>query len=233
MSTKLHFGSVPLGHRPEIVGVVADFFPIDKLKSISDLGISILELRVDLISNSVSEITDYINLIRSLNKFALLLTIRKTPENESLRLSLFKQLIPLVDGVDVDVNTDICTEIKEYTKDEKKLLVVSYHNFERTPVFDELLEITKKANLLQADIIKIATMPNEQSDVLDLLAFPKKADLENFVIISMGEIGRISRAIAPLFGSLFTYSSIGDAVAPGQFSVEELSEILGKLYCKQ
>ncbi len=46
----------------------------------------------------------------------------------------------------------------------------------------------------------------------------------------MGEAGRLSRAAAPLFGSLFSYAapSRGKETAPGQFTAREMT-VLGRL----
>ncbi|MDD5675184.1 MAG: type I 3-dehydroquinate dehydratase, partial [Chitinivibrionales bacterium] len=50
------------------------------------------------------------------------------------------------------------------------------------------------------------------------------------VALSMGEYGTISRLLAPLFGSLFTYGYIGEAVAPGQISIHQLIQDLRRYY---
>ena len=41
----------------------------------------------------------------------------------------------------------------------------------------------------------------------------------------MGEEGRISRILCLHLGSPYTYVSLGKAVAPGQFSVDEIKKI--------
>jgi 3-dehydroquinate dehydratase-1 len=44
----------------------------------------------------------------------------------------------------------------------------------------------------------------------------------------MGDLGRISRIVAPFMGAEFTYASLseGEATAPGQISYERLSQFI-------
>ncbi len=75
-----------------------------------------------------------------------------------------------------------------------------------------------------ADIVKIATMAKSRADVVRLLRFTETCTVP-VVTIAMSAIGTVSRVIAPLFGSLFTYGYITRPVAPGQLPVERLSEM--------
>ena len=80
-----------------------------------------------------------------------------------------------------------------------------------------------RALLQGADIIKIAVMARSTADVTRLLRFTEDCKVP-LVTIAMGPLGSVSRVIAPLFGSLFTYGFIHRPVAPGQLSVEKLIE---------
>jgi len=42
----------------------------------------------------------------------------------------------------------------------------------------------------------------------------------------MGDAGKISRILCLYLGSPYTYVSLGKAVAPGQFSVDEVNKII-------
>ncbi|CAG0981854.1 partial 3-dehydroquinate dehydratase, partial [Methanosarcinales archaeon] len=44
--------------------------------------------------------------------------------------------------------------------------------------------------------------------------------------IAMGEIGKHSRVMAPLYGSVMTYGYVDIPVAPGQLRVDELKNML-------
>ena len=46
------------------------------------------------------------------------------------------------------------------------------------------------------------------------------------ISFAMGDEGKISRILCLYLGSPYTYVSLGKAVAPGQFSVDEVNKII-------
>ena len=79
-----------------------------------------------------------------------------------------------------------------------------------------------------ADIAKLAVMPNSLQDVLRLLDVTLKAN-GPVCTIAMGEKGKHSRVIAPVYGSVMTYGYVDTPTAPGQLKVDELKYILKML----
>ena len=89
-----------------------------------------------------------------------------------------------------------------------------------------------------ADIAKIAVMPKNKKQVMELLM--ATLDMEEcaripIVTISMGEIGLISRMCGQFTGSAITFATVCEASAPGQIPVSELQETLGIFdkYCNK
>ena len=70
-------------------------------------------------------------------------------------------------------------------------------------------------------------MPQNISDTLIVLNVLSK--VENTIGISMGDIGRYTRIIAPLFGSPITFASLDNKSAPGQLDIQTTKDILDKL----
>ncbi|MDX1596241.1 MAG: type I 3-dehydroquinate dehydratase, partial [Nitrosopumilaceae archaeon] len=58
-----------------------------------------------------------------------------------------------------------------------------------------------------------------------ILQLYRKKGKTNLIAFAMGEEGRISRILCLHLGSPYTYVSLGKAVAPGQFSVDEIKKI--------
>jgi 3-dehydroquinate dehydratase-1 len=79
-----------------------------------------------------------------------------------------------------------------------------------------------------ADIAKLAVMPESMQDVLNLLQVTHDSRAP-VCTISMGDLGKHSRIVASCYGSVLTYGSVGDAVAPGQLRVDELKTVLEML----
>ncbi|HSB46753.1 MAG TPA: type I 3-dehydroquinate dehydratase [Candidatus Bilamarchaeum sp.] len=108
-------------------------------------------------------------------------------------------------------------------------VIISYHNHEKTPSREELLQVIDWCFASGADIAKIACMVNDKADnarLLGLLDGEKR-----LVVVGMGQAGRITRVVAPLLGSEFTFASSGKGkeTAEGQVDEESLQRILEEL----
>ena len=91
---------------------------------------------------------------------------------------------------------------------------------------DFLLEIVRRERDL-GDIAKFAVMPQNISDTLVVLNVLSK--VQNTIGISMGDMGRYTRVIAPLFGSPITFASLDNKSAPGQLDISSTTNFLDKL----
>jgi 3-dehydroquinate dehydratase-1 len=85
-----------------------------------------------------------------------------------------------------------------------------------------------------ADVVKLAVMPQNHSDVLALLTetnrFHETYPNQPLVTMSMGAIGCVSRVVGEAFGSCITFGAQGRASAPGQLPADRLSEVLTVLH---
>lgn len=115
-------------------------------------------------------------------------------------------------------------------------VLASNHDFSGTPSKEELVRRLIKMQDMDADILKIAVMPNSVEDVLTLLSATNEMYVRYaerpLVTVSMSSRGVISRLAGELFGSSMTFGTAGRASAPGQIPVEKLSSILHILHCR-
>jgi len=106
-------------------------------------------------------------------------------------------------------------------------LVLSYHNFEETP--ENLMELLSEMTNLTPRVVKVAVMPKHEQDVLDLMNFTRGFKAFNreqeFVTMSMGKLGRLSRFAGDLVGSSWTFASLDNASAPGQVGLADMRRI--------
>ena len=112
-------------------------------------------------------------------------------------------------------------------------VVISNHDFEKTPSQEELVERMKRAEALGADILKIAVMPQSKRDVLSLLCATEQMSRESdrpLITMSMGKDGIISRLSGEIFGSSVTFGTIGMASAPGQIDLDSMNYVLDLLH---
>jgi 3-dehydroquinate dehydratase-1 len=212
-------GSFELGKKPGIVAIIDEMISVEEIRTLR--GIDLIEFRIDCFDTPIEETVSYVKEVRSSVDIPSIGTIRETDFNRNSRLQFFQAVVPFVDCVDIELGTPISEEILACSKG--KTILVSEHNFEKTPSDDVLHSMVDKAMLQGADIVKIAVMARSTADVTRLLRFTEDCKVP-LVTIAMGPLGRVSRVIAPLFGSLFTYGFIHRPVAPGQLSVEKLAE---------
>lgn len=111
-------------------------------------------------------------------------------------------------------------------------LVLSSHDFQKTPAQAALAEKFSLAQELGADVAKVAVMPRRMEDVLTLLAATLEASqaLEIPVVsMAMGALGATTRICGAAFGSALTFAVGQSASAPGQMPIDELSAALALL----
>ena len=191
---------------------------IKKANTIAD----IIELRIDFISD-----LDLKELIEAAKKPIIVTNRRKQDEGkfkgtEEERLALLKKAIGLgADYIDIEIDADYKEVINN--KNGSKI-IVSYHNFKETP--ENLKGIYNQLASADADIIKIATKANKLSDNLRILEIIKKSD-KQIIAMCIGQLGEISRVLAPLYGSCITFASLskGKESALGQIPAETLRNI--------
>lgn len=106
-------------------------------------------------------------------------------------------------------------------------VILSYHNFKRTPAAKALLKRFLDADRLGADVAKVAVMPKDRYDVLALLSATAQADAKSripLISMSMGPLGAVTRIIGGLFGSSLTFAVGDGSSAPGQLPIAELRQ---------
>lgn len=103
-------------------------------------------------------------------------------------------------------------------------VIVSYHNFDKTPDLESTLAMLQQAHP-KAHFYKIATMALSTLDSLRMLLFLQKH--KNVIGVCMGELGALTRICAPIFGVPIMYAPLleEDKSAPGQLLASQLLEI--------
>jgi len=193
-------------------------------------GANLLELRIDGITEVnpkiIREIIDDI-------AFPIIATNRSITEggnflgNEKERINILKSCcdIEYVKYMDIELQTDPCLRnyILSKCKDANVKTIISFHDFEKTPPIDKLLEIVKEEKSL-GDIAKIAVMPKNLEDTISVLAIMSRC--VDTIAISMGELGSYTRVIASKFNAPITFATGGDVTAPGQIDIETMRLML-------
>lgn len=187
--------------------------------------INLAELRLDRINFEKKDIGKLFS-----SKAKTIVTCRPNDkinedERKDIIIEAIKKGASMVD-VEVENSDDFKDEIIKAAKKSKCAVIISYHDFEKTPVMRELEQILTWCFESGADIAKIACQARNVEDAARLLALYSFG--KSIISIGMGDAGKITRIAAPLLGAPFTYASLEKSrqTAPGQIEVDKLEAII-------
>lgn len=145
-------------------------------------------------------------------------------KNRTSILKLIAEYNPYL--LDVEYNTIKKNKnLYQYLKRTKTNLLISWHDFSKTPNIGLLKAMAKKMNGFSKNI-KIVTTAKTISDTVRILSLYKtRSKNVNLIAFAMGDYGRMSRLLCVHLGSPYTYVSLGKPIAPGQFSLDEVKSI--------
>jgi len=135
--------------------------------------------------------------------------------------------------VDVDLFTPNMRELIDNLREAGAKPIVSFHDFDMTLELSQLNIVLEEEIALGAEVCKIVTTANQVEDNLTTLNFVSKASKKaKIVCFAMGELGKPSRLLSPVFGAFFTFASIDEKrkTAKGQLTIQEMRrayELLG------
>jgi len=221
----IQFGHLTVGQQPRVVGTISTW---EFLRRAREVSCDIVEVRLDLIG---AEAGDWVAECRRLQSLGVpvILTIRLAGEggqwtgSEEERLRLFLAGAPVVSAMDLELRSDVLRLMSA----PPKPVIVSYHDFERTPPLPALLAIVAEA-ARRGSVVKIATLLQTADDVESLRQLLRQPWSVPLCVMGMGALGAETRVEFPRLGSSLTYGYLDAAVAPGQVSAGELWQRLGR-----
>lgn len=220
------------------------FVELEKeIEALKELPFDMIEWRMDFFKDifNSNKKREAVNMIRKrLNDTVLLATFRTSKEGGQTYICkedyvlLYKEIIDLklVDIIDVELFTGEkeVKEILDYAHKHNVYVIMSNHDFKKTLTYEQIIDRLCNMQEYDADICKIALMPQNKEDVLTLLKATKdmteKYADRPIVSMSMSKKGLISRIAGEVFGSCLTFGSAYKASAPGQINARELDTIL-------
>lgn len=210
-----------------------------EIQEVRDLPADLYEWRADHFFGDVSQA---ISALRDgLNRKPLLCTLRTKEEGGCTEVSpeeYENRLLGLMEAggfqmldIELACGTDRTKRLAGLAREKGLGVVVSRHDFEKTPAENDMVRTLAQMKLLGADLPKLAVTPRSPGDVLALLSATYRAsrELGPVITVAMGDMGKISRVSGALFGSCLTFGAGRSASAPGQINAEDLRAILEDL----
>jgi len=209
----------------------------EEIDSLKDVGL--VELRIDefLREYDESELKKWILRIKEKVNGKIIGTCRWYKEGgknpyyirDKKRSEIYREIVDYVDFIDIELKSRVLKEVVGIAKEKKKKVIISYHNFKKTPNEKKLKTFIRKARREGADIVKIATLSNNEKALFTLIKltyfYSKKIPL---VVIPMAD-NPFLRFMPIFFGSRFTYVGFSKKVAPGQISYFEFMNVFDKI----
>jgi 3-dehydroquinate dehydratase-1 len=227
----VHIGHVELGRVPRVVGTITMRASLPASGQAPKYDCAIVEVRLDLIGSDTPHWLAQCRAIEA-SGHPVLLTLRLANEGgkwmgpDQNRLPYITSAQEGVSCVDVEFLSGICGAVCEKAAQLGKPVIVSYHNFQRTPPLPELEDILGKMRELPAAIPKLTTMVTQEADIETLKVLLAKHRNKPLCVIGMGAKATETRVLFPTLGSCLTYGYIDSPSAPGQFSATELTRRL-------
>lgn len=216
-------------------------------RSFEDVALDVVEWRVDWFEGvfDFEKVEDVLKELRAvLGETPILMTFRTSKEGgeksiepeDYAKLNIKAAQTGYIDFIDVEIFTGdaIVTKIIDGAHAAGVKVIASNHDFHKTPEKSDIIYRLRKMQDMNADIPKIAVMPQNKKDVLTLLSATEEmtslyAD-RPIITMSMAGTGVISRLCGEVFGSSMTFGAAKKASAPGQMGVKELETVLGLLH---
>lgn len=217
---------------------------LEDITYLQDKDYDFVELRLDYYEHIEDryKVIDLLKDVKHLFNKPILITIRSYNEGgnkiieDEYYYSLYKDIIDyhLTDYIDIELNKDKISnfELIDYAHSHNIKVIMSYHNFNETYSNEKLKEYIEEMEIMGADIAKIAVMPRCKEDVVNVINLNMLlSSYMNIpvVVISMSELGKITRVLGDMMGSYMTYVTIHDS-SIGQIHIDDIKKYKGVSY---
>lgn len=128
--------------------------------------------------------------------------------------------------VDVDLESQNHQETIDKLRQLGAKPIVSHHKPDGALGFPEMDMILKQEIACGADICKIVGAAEKIEDNLAVLNFvASRSGKAKLVCFCMGEAGKVSRVLSPMFGAYLTFATLekGGETAAGQMTIKEMT----------
>lgn len=204
---------------------------LDHARREAEAGETFLEFRLDFLDHPCRGAEAIRGFLDQFPDSIVVATCRRHQNHGKFNGSIEEQLAILdlaikhgAQAIDIEIETAEAAEERLGQFRGRALVVVSYHNYEATPVMDTIFARVMR---VQADVYKVVTTARKPSDNVRVLAAAKALPKTQLVVLAMGELGFPTRVLSPVFGGVYTYATpmLAEGTAAGQVSARFLRHL--------
>lgn len=225
----LQIGNRTVGRTPLVIGTIVRSETLHALPAeLGALACDVVEVRLDRVGVQRHDWLAGCEWIEQ-NRRPVLLTCRLAAEGgawtaaDAERAPILGAALERLSAIDVEWSSDLAEDICQRAREKGKTVVVSYHDFDKTPSLERLRDLVERIRGLPGAVIpKVAAMVSSQADVGVLQALLAESGPAPLCIIGMGALGTETRVSFAARGSCLTYGFLDAPSAPGQLSSADL-----------
>jgi 3-dehydroquinate dehydratase-1 len=218
---------------PALVGVVSTPEAVARFAVAAPEArvVDLLEVRVDLFDAPALDASAEACARVEATGTPVLVTIRLAAQGgrwarpDAERLALYRAATACASWLDVEGDSPIARDVVAVAHAAGRRVIVSHHDFARTPARAALDRFVASAFAMGADVAKLATFVATDEDRDALLALAA-AHAGRACVIGMGARSSELRIDLPARGSRLAYGYVDAPTAPGQLSVGEMDQRL-------
>lgn len=215
-----------------IVGTVHSPESLRSARRLTSGAVDFLELRVDHFAEDPAPLLK----VAPLFSAPLIVTVRHPGEGGQHNLGLIRRrtlyaaFLPHAAAIDVELRSiRALAGVVQAARERGVLVIVSFHDFQRSPTAARLREIAQRAVAAGADIVKIAVRAGTAAELHGLMGLLAVKSPRPLSVMAMGPFGKVSRLLFAQAGSVLNYAYLGTANASGQWSVADFRQRLAEL----
>jgi 3-dehydroquinate dehydratase-1 len=224
------FAGSMLGMNCQVVGTISQMPFLQQCAESASLSCDVVELRLDLMGTDLRGWDVCAGTLEA-RHYPVIATVRHASEggkwsgSEEERLTLIERALRCASAVDIEFRSPSLARVSAMAVKFQKALVVSYHDFERTPPVETLQQVVRLAPNY-GTIVKIATYTRTEEDLAVLRELFRENCSASLCVLGMGPLSGQTRTEFPRLGSCLTYGYLDQPAAPGQPSAQELMPAL-------
>jgi 3-dehydroquinate dehydratase-1 len=116
-------------------------------------------------------------------------------------------------------------DLADFFTEQKTRILVSWHDFEKTPTNEELLDLLGEMRIY-SNYVKVATTARNVQDCIRLLDLYEVTTELKLILFAMGELGILSRILCTIYGNApFTYAALEEPFVPGQLTLRQMRRL--------
>jgi len=226
------------------------------IKNVKKADPDYIEFRLDYIDDISNLTSGFLKKLVELSKDAgtkIIFTLRSLAEGGQMDISEQNKLKIIADAIvagpdyiDVEMSSSdtLIREAVSLAIQNSVKVIFSYHDFNKTPSYDEARTIISEFEERLTQKLSIGaittrdfpyklifTAQSFEDNLIPIRLCQVISEMrKNIISFCMGELGIFSRVSCVKYGSFFTFSSLGDKTAPGQISIYNMRDAHRILY---